>query len=139
MAAIRRGGVDDLDAIDRIQAASPEASHWAVREYLNYDLWVAETTPQGVAGFLVSRPLGAGEGELLNIAVAPESRRSGVATALVRRFLEGFPAGAWLEVRESNEAALNLYKSMGFQEVNRRPAYYSSPSETAIVMKFHSC
>ena len=45
----------------------------------------------------------------------------------------------YLEVRESNQAARNLYKSMGFQEVNIRPEYYQFPLEAAIVMKFHSC
>jgi ribosomal-protein-alanine N-acetyltransferase len=40
-----------------------------------------------------------------------------------------------LEVRESNVAARRLYERLGFAEIARRPNYYSSPVETAIVME----
>jgi [ribosomal protein S18]-alanine N-acetyltransferase len=138
MAAIRRGASEDLAAVAAIQFASPEAAHWKVEEYQGYDFWVADVAG-AVVGFLVSRPLGLGEGELLNLAVSPDFRRTGVARALLKVFLREFSAGAYLEVRESNAVALNLYKSMGFEEVNRRAEYYDSPPEAAIVMKFHSC
>ncbi len=45
----------------------------------------------------------------------------------------------FLEVRESNIAARNLYKRLGFLEAGRRRDYYPAPPEDAIVMKFHSC
>jgi ribosomal protein S18 acetylase RimI-like enzyme len=138
MLAIRRGSEEDLAAVAGIQSASPEAAHWNVADYLAYGLWVAVDGDR-VAGFLVSRPLGMGEGELLNLAVEPGFRRMGVGKALVRAFLGEFPGGAYLEVRESNAAALFLYKSLGFKEVTRRPGYYQSPPEAAIVMKFCSC
>ena len=79
------------------------------------------------------------ESELLNLAVAPEFRRKGLARALVQQLLNARGASLYLEVRESNHPARNLYKSMGFQEVNIRPEYYQNPPEAAIVMKFHSC
>jgi ribosomal-protein-alanine N-acetyltransferase len=138
MPAIRRGRKEDLPAIAEIQAASPQASHWGVEDYLQYDLLVAEI--DGIpAGFLVSRSLGGGECELLNLAVSPVCRRKGVAKALIRTFLGESPRIVFLELRESNEAALNLYRSIGFQEVGRRSGYYSFPLEAGIVMKFHSC
>jgi ribosomal-protein-alanine N-acetyltransferase len=139
MLAIRRGLEGDLAAVAEIQSASPEAAHWNVADYLGYGLWVAVGSGGRVAGFLVSRPLGLGQGELLNLAVAPGSRRNGVGKSLVRAFLAEFPGGAYLEVRESNVNAVNLYKSMGFEEVSRRREYYQCPPEAAIVMKFHSC
>jgi ribosomal-protein-alanine N-acetyltransferase len=138
MLAIRRGLQEDLPAVAAIQAASPEAAHWQVTDYLQYGLRVAASEGT-VVGFLVFRRLGAGEGELLNLAVAPQSRRRGVAKSLVQAFLAECPEGVWLEVRESNTAARNLYKSMGFQEVSVRSNYYQAPPEPAIVMKFHSC
>jgi len=138
MPAIRRGLEADLEAVAEIQSASPEAAHWRPADYLAYSLWVAEEGGR-VAGFLVSRPLGLGEGELLNLAVEPASRRQGVAKALVQAFLAEFPAGAYLELRESNTAALCLYKSLGFKVVSLRAGYYNAPEEAAIVMKFHSC
>jgi ribosomal-protein-alanine N-acetyltransferase len=138
MLPIRRGLEEDLAAVAAIQSASPEAAHWNATDYLAYDFWVA-VDGRRIAGFLVSRPLGLGEGELLNLAVEPGFRRKGVGKALVQAFLGEFPGGACLEVRESNVAALALYKSLGFKEVNRRPGYYDFPPEPAIVMKFHSC
>ena len=41
---------------------------------------------------------------------------------------------AWLEVRPSNQAALHLYESCGFQEVGRRPGYYDDTREDAILL-----
>jgi len=136
--AVRRGGTADLEAIRAIQNASSEAAQWEVSEYLQYDLRVAERAGR-VAGFLVSRTLAPGECEILNLAVAPECRRKGVAHALVRACLGELSGDIILEVRASNEAAQKFYKSVGFQEVTIRSQYYSSPVESAIVMKFHSC
>jgi ribosomal-protein-alanine N-acetyltransferase len=138
MPLIRRGEAGDLAALAAIQAASPEASQWTVADYLGHDLRVA-VAESGVAGFLVGRTLAPGESEILNIAVAPECRRMGIARALVAEFLREFPGVIFLEVRASNTAAVNLYNSIGFQEVNRRNDYYDHPLDTAIVMKFHSC
>jgi [ribosomal protein S18]-alanine N-acetyltransferase len=134
MTGIRRGGPADFPEIAAIQAASPESSQWSVA---GYDLWVAHHEGK-LVGFLAARSVGAGERELLNLAVAPEARRRGVASALVREFRR--EAGMiFLEVRESNQAARKLYKSLGFEEISARPGYYEFPNETAIVMKFHSC
>jgi ribosomal-protein-alanine N-acetyltransferase len=42
---------------------------------------------------------------------------------------------AFLEVRESNAAALSLYKSRGFSEIGRRSKYYRRPVEDALVLR----
>ena len=135
---IRRGGQDDLGAVAAIQAESPEASQWETGGYLQLDFWVA-AEPEGLVGFLVGRIVAPGERELLNLAVADLHRRKGVARSLLGAYLEGPQGTVFLEVRESNTAARNLYKSMGFKEVSLRRQYYSNPPEAAIVMKFHSC
>jgi ribosomal-protein-alanine N-acetyltransferase len=133
---IRRATVADLAAIEAIQSASPEAAHWNAADYLSYDCFVA-VVDGSVAGFLVSRPI-ADEREILNVAVAPEFRRRSIASALVRHEL-GTVGKAWfLEVRESNEAAVRLYKSFGFNVVGKRSEYYQTPPESAIVMRFFS-
>ena len=92
-----------------------------------------------MAGFVVSRTLAAGESEILNVAVAPEFRRQGVARALVGALLADWEGVLFLEVRASNVAAQEFYKSLNFQHVTTRLEYYEKPSEPAIVMKFHSC
>jgi ribosomal-protein-alanine acetyltransferase len=135
---IRRGEPRDLAEVTVIQAASPEAARWNVTDYLQYDFRVSVCGIR-VAGFLVSRTLAKGETELLNLAVAPEFRRQGVARRLVESLLGESPGVVYLEVRESNRAARKFYNHMGFQEVSSRSGYYEAPPEAAIVMKFHSC
>ena len=135
---MRRGESSDLEAISAIQSASPEAAQWMPADYLQKDLRVA-TLEGTVVGFLVTRTLAPGESEILNLAVAPEHRRHGVARALVETWMRTVPGDIFLEVRASNEAAQKFYKSLGFRESIVRPEYYSSPLETGIVMNFHSC
>jgi ribosomal-protein-alanine N-acetyltransferase len=135
---IRRGGPGDLAEVAVIQAASPEAAQWDVSDYSRYDFRVSVCGIR-VAGFLVSRMVAEGETELLNLAVAPEFRRQGVARKLVESLLGESPRVVYLEVRESNLAARKFYNYMGFQEVSSRLGYYQAPPEAAIVMKFHSC
>jgi ribosomal-protein-alanine N-acetyltransferase len=134
---VRPGGEADLTAISDIQAAAPEASQWDVTEYLKYELTVAACDGR-VAGFAVARRLAEGESEVLNLAVDPAFRRRGIGRRLVAAITSGHPGGLWLEVRESNVAGRNFYKSLGFLETGRRPCYYSESHEGAIVMNVHS-
>lgn len=77
------------------------------------------------------------EGNLDNIAVAPDARRQGVADALLAA-LTGFGrehlARLMLEVRASNVPAVALYEKHGFVSVGRRKNYYTGPKEDAILM-----
>ena len=88
----------------------------------------------GYAGLLVV----ADEGYITNVAVRPESRRGGVASALLDVFVD-FARGSrlaflTLEVRASNYGAIALYGSRGFRGVGRRRNYYEHPKEDAIIM-----
>lgn len=127
---IRPAGPEDLPAIAAIQAASPEASQWKPEDYLGYACWVADN-----AAFIVTRQLAPGEHEILNLAVAPDARRTGLARALLTHVL-ATPGDWYLEVRASNTAAIRLYESTGFLAFGTRPGYYTSSSETAIVMRY---
>ena len=73
-----------------------------------------------------------------NLAVHPEHRRIGLARHLLERALaEGVDAGArsaQLEVRRSNEPALNLYRDLGFEIAGERKDYYSRPREDAVLL-----
>ena len=138
MTVIRRGGPADLAQVATIQQASPGAADWNPADYPSYDFRVAIRDSE-VVGFLVSRAITTDEWEILNLAVAPEWRRRGVARDLLMDLMTNLEGAVFLEVRESNVAARNTYKSMGFKEVGRRPEYYQIPLEAGIVMKFHSC
>ena len=73
-----------------------------------------------------------------NLAVLPEARRSGVATALLTHVLHyGVSLGArraTLEVRRSNEPARLLYERFGFRVAGVRHGYYTKPVEDALVL-----
>lgn len=95
-------------------------------------------TRGGVAGYLIGRDA-AGTGEILNLAVAPEVRRRGVARRLLERGLAQFAVRrseeVFLEVRESNRAARELYSAAGFRPVGMRSGYYRNPAEDALVLR----
>jgi ribosomal-protein-alanine N-acetyltransferase len=135
---IRAATPDDLDSVEAIQRACPEAAHWNVVEYLDQEFQVA-IVENRVGGFIVTRTVAGDEREILNLAVTPELRRKGIAKALLQRCLSGFTGSLLLEVRASNRAAIEFYKYHNFHEVSRRTNYYQNPDESAIVMKFHSC
>ncbi|MFD1198169.1 ribosomal protein S18-alanine N-acetyltransferase [Brucella gallinifaecis] len=85
--------------------------------------------PDKACGFVLAR-LVAGEAEILTIAVSDNVRKQGVGRALmdaVLRYLYQERAETlFLEVDESNVAALALYRRIGFNKVGDRPAYYET-------------
>ncbi|MGH9582329.1 MAG: GNAT family N-acetyltransferase [Bryobacteraceae bacterium] len=140
---IRLAARPDLPILLEIERQSFSHEHWTAESFLAYDCIVAEVE-NTVAGFLVSRQtFASGQGvpaerEILNLAVAPAYRRMGIATVLLNHELAR--GGLYfLEVRESNRAALALYGKIGFVPAGRRPEYYRAPREAAIVMKMKWC
>ncbi|MGH2863459.1 MAG: ribosomal protein S18-alanine N-acetyltransferase [Solirubrobacteraceae bacterium] len=73
---------------------------------------------------------------VMDIAVDPDHRRGGVASALLDGVIEraGEDANYTLEVRVSNAGAIALYEHYGFQGVGTRPRYYADNGEDAIIM-----
>ncbi len=92
-------------------------------------LLLARAPGRPLMGFALTRAVVA-ESELLLCAVAPSSRRQGLAAALVEAAIaEARARGARrmvLEVRESNHPARRLYHRLGFLPVGTRPSYYKS-------------
>ncbi|HLX44894.1 MAG TPA: GNAT family N-acetyltransferase [Bryobacteraceae bacterium] len=123
----------DLPDIAIIQGPSS----WKPADYLEHDC-VVGVIDGAVAGFVASREVAPGEREVLYIAVDSAYRRRGVASVLLEHAIKRFPGVWFLEVRESNAAAVRLYESAGFQAVGHRPEYYREPVEAAIVMRFFS-
>jgi ribosomal-protein-alanine N-acetyltransferase len=84
-----------------------------------------------IQGFTLSR-IAAGEAELLLVAVGPSLRRRGIGRLLVDQVVEDARhRGAmtmFLEVRENNAAARQLYHALGFVDVGRRANYYTGIS-----------
>lgn len=133
-----RGDAADVAKLARL---APGVAGWALDSYerlgsLGLEGWVAEIGG-AVAGFLVTR-LVATDLEVLNLATGVEFRRRGVATALVAKCLEASRERgadkAFLEVRESNHAAISLYERFGFNVSGLREQYYRNPLEDAVLM-----
>ena len=79
------------------------------------------------------------EVRLMNLAVIESMRHKGIARALVLQALDvGLAQAARcavLEMRASNHAAHELYRSLGFHDVTTRPTYYTNPLEDALLME----
>ena len=78
------------------------------------------------------------EGQITNVATLPEHRRRGLGRALVEAIIayakEKGLASIVLEVRNSNFAAVELYRSMGFSPCGLRKDFYRFPTENALIM-----
>jgi ribosomal-protein-alanine acetyltransferase len=146
---IRRAFLADLPQLEAISAAVTSAAQWTRQQWLDIFrtqtparlAWIAEdrNAPdqgQGI-GFLVARNLGP-EWELENIAVLPAFHRQGVGRALLSALLAQARARQaeriLLEVRASNQPAIRLYNSSGFQLLARRGNYYQNPNEDALIL-----
>jgi ribosomal-protein-alanine N-acetyltransferase len=130
--------------IERLSFAQPWSLHSFRRELsLSFSrLTLAALDDAGdngrmIAGYLC-RWLVAGESHVLNVAVHPDFRRRGVASALigeaVREALTRQAQLMILEVRRSNLEARRLYRKFGFEERRLRRNYYG-PGEDALVME----
>jgi ribosomal-protein-alanine N-acetyltransferase len=75
---------------------------------------------------------------LMNVSVVPEHRRQSIASELLEEYFEITEAkphrGHTLEVRVSNKAAIELYRSFGFVPTGFRRGYYSDNREDALIM-----
>ncbi len=101
-------------------------------------LWLVAVDCGKLVGYVGSQTV-LGEADMMNIAVAPEHRRQGVAEALVTQLIKALALRSThsltLEVRASNEPAKALYGKLGFVQVGRRPNYYSAPKEDALILR----
>ena len=133
----------DLDAVMEVEHASftnPWSRDMYLSDLANKDIshmFVAREDMGRVIGFCAFWHV-LDELHINNLAVAPASRRGGVASALLAKVLgDGAARGAkrvTLEVRRSNEAAQRLYERFGFTVAGVRMGYYSQPVEDALVL-----
>ena len=140
-ATIRPLRKEDLTSILEIAAASPEAAQWSAESYAasldsGIQGWVS-ADENGILGFLLVRRA-AGEMEILNLAVSPNSRRKGLGSQLLLQALlwaqQNQVVKIHLEVRSSNSVAIKFYESHRFCSSGFRRNYYSNPSEDAVLL-----
>jgi ribosomal-protein-alanine N-acetyltransferase len=96
---------------------------------------LAGGTEDGLAGYLVCSRYDQ-VWHLMNVAVAPERRRQGIASRLIAELFA--EAGAelpfTLEVRVSNREAIAMYEGFGFRAAGTRRRYYHDNGEDALIM-----
>ena len=139
---IRQAKLYDVPAMARIERDS-FAAPWSADE-ITKDVTAGGNVYVAVAladderaGYAEIRMI-AGEGQIYNIAIAPEFRRGGIGEALLRHLIDKADADGCklvtLEVRSGNEAAMELYKKLGCREGGRRKGYYAKGGEDAVLM-----
>jgi len=78
--------------------------------------------------------------EILNLAVLPDFRKLGLATALLRRGFEVCKkmgiAQSFLDVKISNTPAIELYKKFGYVQIGVRKKYYPDTKEDALLFRY---
>jgi ribosomal-protein-alanine N-acetyltransferase len=140
---VRPAAGRDLAAIHVIECAS-FADPWALDGFLDMidhpraRLDVAVDDAGVILGYAVAWFV-ADESEIANLAVAPGARRRGVGAVLLDHVLAVAVSlgvrSIFLEVRESNAAAQQLYAGRQFAVAGRRKAYYRKPVEDALIMR----
>jgi len=113
-------------AIER-KASSAPWSEQNFRDSINSSHLCVGVTSDGAWLAHAVFSLGAGEAELLILAVDPKFQRQKIASLLMTNmesFLRAFTTELFLEVRCSNHSAIQLYESLGYSCLGERPNYY---------------
>ena len=142
---LRQLGLADLRAIEEIErrsyptpwSRSMFAGELAKPSSICLGAFGAEGEDGELCGYLiVSRYVDAWH--VMNVAVAPDFRRRGIATTMLDRLFELTAGdgrrGYTLEVRVSNVTAIELYERLGFQARGVRRGYYTDNREDALIM-----
>ena len=132
----------DLDLVVQNEVAAYEHP-WSKRIFVDclragYQCWVLANKQQIVAHGVMSVAIG--ECHLLTLCVNPEFQRLGYGRKLFNLLLDRAhkldAEICFLEVRASNEAGINLYRSLGFTQIGERKNYYpgNDGREDALIM-----
>ena len=133
---------DHIAAIARLEAIcfSDPWSEGSVASELSNPLsrWIVAMDGMTLVGYVGFQTV-LGESDMMNIAVAPDARRRGIAQGLVEALIQELTEldshCLSLEVRASNEPAKALYGKLGFREIGRRKNYYRNPKEDALILR----
>jgi len=131
----------DVEAVAKIER-SVQSHPWTLKQFQDavtaYQSTVIEVQGQ-VAGFCILQPV-LDEANLLLMAFDPAQQGQGLGYQLLEAsvaMLKNNPVQIFLEVRESNLAAIKLYEKSGFHQIDLRKNYYPNANgsrEHAIIM-----
>jgi [ribosomal protein S18]-alanine N-acetyltransferase len=136
---VRRLAYSDLPAVISIERRSFPAP-WSLAMFVlelskPSGICLAASADSDLLGYLVCSRYDR-VWHLMNVAVAPERRRQGVASRLISQLLAeaGDELPFTLEVRVSNGDAIAMYEKLGFRSAGVRPRYYQDNGEDALIM-----
>ena len=135
--------MDDLDQVAALEARCYEFP-WSRGIFADclragHPCWVLWVDGQ-IAGYGILS-IAAGEAHVLNLCIDRDRQGQGLGRRLLMRLLDVIrwhrAERVFLEVRPSNPVAQQLYRSVGFREIGRRPRCYAAPEgrEDALVME----
>ena len=131
----------DIEAVSRIEEECfsmpwkpDDFREMIARDNMTYVVAEVDKTIIGGAGLRCI----VGDGEVTNVALTKAYRGKGYSKPMLLELIkQGDELGCdayTLEVRVSNEPAIRLYKSLGFEEAGIRPGFYEKPKEDALIM-----
>jgi [ribosomal protein S18]-alanine N-acetyltransferase len=148
-ARIRKARKGDIDRIIDIERSWHHLSHWSIDSYyrlLNDESFTSSFVAEiqddhgrpAIVGFVIFH-IAADVSEIYNIAVENSYARSGVGhqlmAAAIQESARRKASKVVLEVRKSNNPAINFYLKFNFRIAGERKNYYSNPIEDAYVME----
>ena len=136
---MRQEHVTQVAELEKLCFRDPWSEKSVASELNNpLSLWLVAVDGERVAGYVGSQTV-MEESDMMNVAVHPDYRKQGIATALIVGLVEELRKrgshSLTLEVRASNETAISVYKKLDFQEVGRRKNYYRNPREDALILR----
>ena len=131
--------VAQVAALEKLCFSDPWSERSVASELTNkLSLWLVAVENDTVVGYVGSQTV-MGETDMMNVAVHPDFRKRGIATALIVGLVEELRKQGshclTLEVRASNAPAISVYSALEFREVGRRRNYYHNPREDALILR----
>ena len=129
--------VPSVAALEKLCFSDPWSASSIASELDNpLSLWLVWEEDGAAAAYLGVQRVPP-QADVMNVAVSPALRRRGIARALFAELERRLPEidELFLEVRASNSGAIALYRTLGFEQVGRRPNYYLDPREDALILR----
>ena len=136
---MQRQHVAQIAALEAVCFSDPWSEGSVAAELDNpLSCWLVCQENGEVLGYVGSQTV-LDQSDMMNISVAAEARRRGIAQALIQALTAQLKTrgsrSLSLEVRPSNAAAVALYQKLGFTQVGRRPNYYRHPREDGLILR----
>ena len=138
---IRRATPKDLVSIQKMEGRifNNPWSNKSIRNELKRDrnsLNLVAEMDQKIIGYFFAHLLD-NEIHILNIAIDVTYQHQGYGKQFFKEILENYLqyGDVYLEVKQSNFPAINLYLNFGFEEIDIREAYYADGEDAVIMVK----